>query len=163
MQLETGADVDRGADRAVDGAVEHVRVEGALDLVARRVGGDAEPVRDMDPLDHENVVLELDLADRLACQPALARIDTTRLQRAPEGAGQSAARGGDDVVECRGVLGLAAPLDAVVVSHLVMHAEEDRFRLGGELGPPPNRSTIGAAPRPTTQQRAWRKRLILSR
>jgi len=133
-QLECGAEVYRGVDRAVDGAVRHVCVEGALDLVAWCVGGDAESVGDADPLDDEDVVLELDLADRLARQPALARVDSTRLQRAPEGAGQSAAGGGDDVVEGGGVFSLAVSLDAVVVGDLVMHAEEDGCGLRRQLG-----------------------------
>jgi hypothetical protein len=111
-----------------------MRLEGALDLLAGRVGVDTEPVADTDALDHEHAVVEFDLADRLAGQPFLARVDVACFQRASEGAGQSAAGGGDDVVEGGRVLGLAAARDAVVVCDLGVDAEEDRICLGRQLG-----------------------------
>jgi hypothetical protein len=91
----------------------------------------------VDPLDDEDAVLVLDLAGRLADQPSLARVDVTRLQRAPEGAGQSAGCGSDEVVERRRPLGLAASRDAVVVGDLVVDAELDlrERELGTTQGP----------------------------
>ena len=56
----------------------------------------------VNPADHENVVIGLlDLADRVAREPIAVRLDVARLQRASEGAGQSAGRGGDHIVEGR--------------------------------------------------------------
>ena len=39
----------------------------------------------MDATQHEHLVLELYLANGLACEPAVAGTDLARLQRAPEG------------------------------------------------------------------------------
>ena len=100
------------------------------------VGLEAQHVLHVDPLDHEHLVLGLDLAGRLADQPALARGDSTRLQRAPEGARQSAGGGGDDVVQRRSMLGLSAGRHAVVLRDLVVDAEEDGLGLTGEVGTP---------------------------
>jgi hypothetical protein len=79
----------------------------------------------VDPLHDENTVLVFDLARGLADQSSVARIDVTRLQRAPEGAGESAGRGGDEIVERGRPLGLAASRDSVVIGDLVVHAELD--------------------------------------
>jgi hypothetical protein len=83
----------------------------------------------VDPLDHEDTVFGLDLADRVGDESSLSRADLTRLQRASEGAGQSAGGGRDDVVKRRSVLGLAAARNAVVVGDLVVNAEGDRVAL----------------------------------
>lgn len=67
------------------------------------IGGCADPIMDMDPLDHEDVAFELDLARSLALELPLAGIDLARLQRTCKRAGQSPAGRGDHVVERRGV------------------------------------------------------------
>jgi hypothetical protein len=61
-------------------------------------------------------------------------LDLTRLQRAGEGASQSAAGGGHHVVECRGVGWVLLRPDAVVLGHLGVHAEHDWRFLGGQKG-----------------------------
>jgi hypothetical protein len=81
----------------------------------------------MDALDHEHAVLVLDLTSRLADEPAVSCGDLTRLQRASERAGQSPGSRGDDVVERRRSLGLAARLDPVMIRDLVVKAEPDRL------------------------------------
>ena len=108
-------------------------VERALDLVPVAVSLDTQRVRDMDALDHEDTVVALDLTARLAREPAFVWIDVTRFQRASEGAGESAGSRGDDVVERRRALGIAAPRNAVVVGDLVVNSEEDRFFASGKL------------------------------
>src|SRR6266545_4766911 len=115
------------ADRAVDGALRHVMLERALDLGAVGVLIDAQRVLDVDPLDDEHAVLVFDLAASLSREPARARRNLTRLQRASERPRESPARRRDDVVERRRVLGLAAAIDAVVVCHLVVDSEPDRL------------------------------------
>jgi hypothetical protein len=102
-----------------------VVLEGALHLVAVRVGVEAQAVDDVDALDNEDAVLDLDLAGGLADEPSPACVDVARLQRAPEGAGQSAGRSGNEVVERRRPLGFAPSRDAVVVGDLVVDAELD--------------------------------------
>ncbi len=52
---------------------------------------------------YEHAVVGLDLAADLCGELAVTGVDLTRLQRASEGAEQSAAGGGDQVVDGRGV------------------------------------------------------------
>lgn len=54
-------------------------------------------------LDHDDAVLVFDLAVDLAGELAAGCVDLARFQRASEGAEESAAGGGDDVVERCGV------------------------------------------------------------
>ena len=91
-------------------------------------------VADVNPLDDEHLVLDLDLAFRLRRQPPPARIDPARLQRATQGAGESTRSRGDDVVESRSVLGILTGRRAVVLTDLVVGAEEDGLGLDGEKG-----------------------------
>jgi hypothetical protein len=109
-------------------------VERALDRVLVGVGIHAQRVPHVNALDHQHTILVLDLAASLARQPALARIDATRFQRAPERASQSAGRRSDDVIERRRPLSVAAPRDAVMVGDLVVDAEPDRLVRPGKLG-----------------------------
>jgi hypothetical protein len=111
-----------------------VVVERTLDLLAIGIRLDGEDVAHMYALDHEHAVLDLDLAGRLTDQSSLACRDLTRFQRASEGAGQSAPRGGDDVVERRRALGLPRCLNAVVLGDRVVDAEPHRLRFGGKCG-----------------------------
>jgi hypothetical protein len=84
-----------------------------------------------DPLNHEHAVTVPYLADRLDLVPLRIDFDLTRLQRAGESAGQSAARRGDDVVERRGVRRELLRIDSVVLGHLRMHAESHGLALRG--------------------------------
>ncbi len=80
---------------------------------------DRQLIPHVDALDHED-----------------ADLYRTRLQRAGEGAGQSARGRGDDIVE-RGRVGRKAGAGhAVVLGHLVVDAELDRFALTGKVGQP---------------------------
>jgi hypothetical protein len=106
-------------------------------IFARFASGSArKQVLDVNPLDHEHAVLELDLAGRLSDQSALIRANLTRLQRASEGAGESAARGGDDVVERGRVLTAGRRVDPVVLGDRTVKTEADRFRLARQVGIP---------------------------
>ena len=62
----------------------------------KRVGGVNAPY-------HQHAVLGFNLAANLGDQPAVAGVDLTRLQRASEGAEQSATGGGNQIVDGRGV------------------------------------------------------------
>jgi hypothetical protein len=79
------------------------------------------------------VVVLVDLADRLDLVLVLLELDLTRFQRAGEGAGQSPAGRGDDVVERRRVRREGVRRDAVVLGDLGVHAEGHRFVLGGQV------------------------------
>ena len=128
-ELQLGRALDRRSDRAVDRTARHVIVERTLDLVAINIGIDPQPVDGMDALDHEHPVLQLDLAGSLPYEPTLACRYLTRLQRAPEGAGQSADRSSDDVVQRGRTLGLAARRDPIVLGDRVVDTEDHRLRL----------------------------------
>jgi hypothetical protein len=125
-----------------------VVLEGALDRGAVGIRIELEQVDDVDTLDDEDAVLVLDLAPRFGDESAFACGDVTRLQRASERPGESTGRRGDDVVERRRPLGVAAALDPVVVGDLVVDAEPDRLRCAGHVRPA-QRAFDSLHPRPT--------------
>src|SRR5712691_7922014 len=135
-QLELGCAFERRPDGAVDGTARHVVLERSLDGGSVDVPGDLQQIAHVDSLDHEDAVLDLDLAGRLPDKTAVACVDVTRLQRASEGSRQSAAGGGDDVVERRRALGVSGSGDPVVVGDLVVDAEVDRLALTRYLRTP---------------------------
>ena len=97
---------------------------------------DPQPVAHLDALEHEHLVLDDHFAGGLDLVVLALDLDSTRLQRAREGAGQSAGRGGDDVVERRRVGRELGGIGAVVLGDLRVHPEGDRLRLGREVGEP---------------------------
>jgi hypothetical protein len=129
-QLEVGA-----LETARDRTEARVELVHALDLLApvRRNG---EPVVNGDAPDHEHLVLEHHLADRLDFVALRIDIDVTRFQRAGEGAGQSAARGRHHVVHGGRVWRVLAGADTVMLRDLRMDAERDRLILGGQVREP---------------------------
>ncbi len=98
--------------------------------------GDREPVAHVDALDDQDVVLGLDLADRLHVVAVGIDFDLTRLQRAGEGAGQSAPGSGDHVVERCGVWRILLGANAIVLGDLRVHTEHDRSLLSGQVREP---------------------------
>ena len=91
---------------------------------------------DGDSLDHKNVVLGLYLADSLDLEPFAIDLDLTRLQRAGERAGQSPSGGSHHVIECRGVRRILLGTHSIVLSHLRVHPEDNRLRLGRDVREP---------------------------
>ena len=63
-----------------------------------------EVINHMNATNYEDVTFCLNFTSNLSRQTFVARIDLTRLQRAPEGAGQSTGSRGDDIVQ-RGCVG----------------------------------------------------------
>ncbi len=111
------------------GAVHLVNALDGLAMIARG----AQLVRHADSLEHQDAVVQFHLADDLAGQTSLARIDMTRLQRASEGAEQSATRGGDHVVDRRGVRPGDRGIDAIVLGDGAVHTERHRFFFRGHV------------------------------
>ena len=93
-----------------------------------------EPVAHVDALDEQHAVLRLDLANGLDLIALGTDLDLTRLQRAGEGASQSAAGSSHNVVQCGGMGWVLLGPDAVVLGHLGVHAEHDWRLLGGQKG-----------------------------
>ena len=129
--------------------MEGVRAFGRLTLVLRTA---AQCVVDADPLDDEHLVHEVDLALGLGGQPALARVDPARLQRAAQGPGQSTRSRRDDVVERRRVLGVLAGGGAVMLAHRAVRAERDWFAFDREVRLA-NRTDLADNPDPTDVRR----------
>lgn len=107
----------------------------ALDRGHVHIAVDREVVADVNPLEHEDAALQLDLALGVCPETTASGGDPARFQRAPERAGQSTGRGGDDVVERGGVGRAGIRRHAVVLGHLAVHAECDWFRLGRQPRP----------------------------
>jgi hypothetical protein len=89
---------------------------------------------DMNPADDQHTLFNFDFSANICSQPATARIDLTRLQRAPEGSEHSPARRSDNVVQrCRVRLGQSCLINSIVFGDGAMHAEFDWIRLTGKL------------------------------
>lgn len=106
-----------------------------LDL-GMAIGSDGKPIDNLDPFDDQHTVLGLDLPDSLDVVACRVNFDLTRLQRAGERAGQSAARRGDHVVERGCMRWILLRPDAVVLGNLRMDAEHYRPVLGGQVREP---------------------------
>ena len=92
-----------------------------------------ENVADADPLDDQDLVLDVDITLRLRAQPSPARVDPARLQRATQGAGESTRGGGDNIVEGCRVIGILPCGGAVMLTHLVVGPEHYWLGLGRQV------------------------------
>ena len=90
----------------------------------------------MDALDDEHPILDLDLADRLDLVALRIDFDLTRFQRAGEGAGQSAAGRGHDVVERGCVRRVRFRIDPIMLGDLRVDAEHHRLLLSRQVCEP---------------------------
>jgi hypothetical protein len=86
---------------------------------------DNEVVADVNPLEHQDAALQLDLALGVSPETTASGGDTARFQRTPERAGQSTGRCGDEVVEGGGVRRAGLRRHAVVLGNLTVYAERD--------------------------------------
>jgi hypothetical protein len=129
-ELELGAHLDAALEAAGNRAGARMEAVDALRLLPL-LPRNWQPVVNGDPLNQEHAVAVEYVADRLDFVPLRIDFYLTRLQRAGEGAGQSTARRGDDVVERRRVRWELVRIDAVVLGHVGMHAESHRLALGG--------------------------------
>ena len=127
MTLVFSRNRNRSVDRAIDRTVIRKDPMHALDrLLVFLCRGEVQ--RDMNALDDENPVFVFHFADDFGGELAAGRIDLARLQRASKGAEESAAGGGDEVVDGGGVRLRDRRLHAVVLGDRAMHTEVDRIR-----------------------------------
>jgi hypothetical protein len=95
------------------------------DLGVDRAG--AELVMNVDTFDQKDLAFELYLAGGFADQFPPACLYPARLQRAPEGAGQSPTSRGNHIVEGRRIGGEVVGRHTVVSRYLRVHTEGDGF------------------------------------
>jgi hypothetical protein len=88
----------------------------------------------VDPLDHEDLVLEFDFPLGVAAETTVPGGDAACFQRTPERAGQSTGGGRHHVIEGGGVRFEAALVGAVVLGDGAVDPEGDDAFLGGEVG-----------------------------
>jgi hypothetical protein len=78
---------------------------GALCRVALVFGTVCKAVAHVDPFDHKHFFFQHHDAFSDRAEPPLARVDSARLQRAPQGSRESTGGGGNDVVQRGRVVG----------------------------------------------------------
>ena len=89
---------------------------------------------DMDSPNHQHTVFTFDLSANIGREPAVARIDFARFQRAPEGSNHSACGSRDDVINRRRVrFAECILIDSIVFCDRTMYAELDRRVLTGQF------------------------------
>ena len=129
FQVQGGGDANAAAQgnghRATVG-VKPMRALGGGALVR----GQPQVVVDVHGPDHQYRAFLAYVSGRVAGQVALTGGYIARFQRAPQRAGQSPAGGRHHVVERRGVRLMNVRIDAVVLGHLGVDAEQHRVGLG---------------------------------
>jgi hypothetical protein len=127
-EVQLGRDVHGTADRAGHRALARVVLVGPFDHSTHRRAHrriHAERVANVDAPQHDDAVLRpFHLAGDVGNEPPITSRHPARLQRAPQGPGQSAACSGHHVIEGRGMgVVLAGPLP-IVLGDLVVDPEE---------------------------------------
>jgi hypothetical protein len=85
---------------------------------------------DVNSPDHEHPIFIFDLAADIGREPAIARVNLARFQRATEGSKHSATRSGNDVIDRRR-MGFAyfVFVNSIVLGDCAMDAERNGFLL----------------------------------
>ncbi len=95
----------------------------------------AQPVGDVYAADHQYASFGFHFAHGLRGEPSFTRRNLARLQRAPEGSGESARRRGDQVIQGRRVRGMDVGIDTVVCGDLGVDPKQDGLGLDRQVGP----------------------------
>lgn len=133
LEQQFGSNRDRFVEAEVDRAFlseQAVQPERGFTVLLLR----PEPQLDVNAPDHQDTALQLHFTDGFGHQTFIGSRNLTRLQRAPEGSGESTGRRGDNVVEGRGVRLERVGRDLVVLSDGPVHAENDWLALGRQVG-----------------------------
>jgi hypothetical protein len=93
-------------------------------------------IGDVNALDHNHRPLFFDLPFDLGDQQAVAGRDFARFQRAPKGAGQSAAGRGHQVIEGGGVRLVDVGVNVVMFGNFCVNPKENRVLPNRKIGPP---------------------------
>ena len=128
---------DALSHRTARGVVQVCTLRG----VALIVRAAPQRVVHMDPFDHQDFVLDVDLATSFGDKAAFAGIDPARFQRAPKCSAESTGRRCYNVIKGCGVIRILAHCGAVVFAYFVVGAEDNRLCLTWKGGLP-NRSAL---------------------
>jgi len=90
----------------------------------------------MDPFDHQDFVLDVDIAASFGGKAAFAGIDPARFQRAPKCSAESTGRRCYDVIKGCRVIWILAHCGAVVFADFAVGAEGNRLSLTWKGGLP---------------------------
>jgi hypothetical protein len=115
--------------------------------VALIVRAAPQRVLNMDPFDHQDFVLDVDIATSFGAKAAFAGIDPARFQRAPKCSAESTGCRCYEVIKGCGVIRILAHCGAVVFAYFVVGAEYDRQWLTWKGGLP-DRSVFAHDPHP---------------
>ena len=86
--------------------------------------------------DHQDAFFQFHFTGRMRHQAIARGTDFTRLQRAPEGTGQSTSGAGDHVIDSSSVWFKQIRWNFVVFGNGAMHSEGHRIWFGGQIGAP---------------------------
>jgi uncharacterized protein (TIGR02453 family) len=135
VQVEAGGNGHAAADGAGDRTTVGVEAQHPFDSCSLGLVGD-QPVGHVDPFDHQHLAVQLYLTNRVRLETTASCRDPARLQRTPEGPGQSPGGRGHEIVQRGGVrLGLLR-VGAVVLGDGAVDPEGDRSVLGRHRGGP---------------------------
>jgi hypothetical protein len=98
-------------------------------------------VAHMDPFDHQDFVLDVDIATSFGRKAPFAGIDPARFQRAPKCSAESTSRRCYDVIQGGGVIRILAHRGAIVFAYFVVSAEDNRMCLAWK-GRLPDRAAL---------------------
>jgi hypothetical protein len=124
LKYQFCCDRDRQLQRAIDRTSVGEDTVDAVCLISVRLLG-LQFQDDVYAADHEDIVLQLNFADRFRHQSRIRGIYLTRFQRASEGSGQSTRRGRDNIVQGSGVRFQDRRWNLVVLCHRAVYAEYD--------------------------------------
>jgi len=92
-----------------------------------------EPQQHVNPLNHQDIVLQFHLAHGLRDQALVGCTDLTRFQRASKGSRKSTCRCRDNVVQGRGMRFQHVRWNFVMFRHRAMNSEDHWLRLGRQV------------------------------
>jgi hypothetical protein len=136
LQVQAGGDGHAAADGPGHRAAVGVQPEHPLDrrpllLVGDHRLVDHQMVGEVDAPDDQDLAFQLDLTDRVRLETTVSGGNAARLQRAPEGPGQSAGGCGHQVVQGGGVRLVALGVGAVMLDNRCRLARVPRGKAVG--------------------------------
>jgi len=129
IEGQVGDNFNRLADALSHGTARDVVQVRTLRGVALVVRAAPQRVVHLDAFDHQDFVLDVDIATSFGGKAAFAGIDPARFQRAPKCPAESTGRRRYDVIKRCRMIRILARYGAVVFSYFVMGAENNRLCL----------------------------------